>query len=217
MCRPQDGIESPDVRPSAVPPVNFRIPRADKAWRCFARKRGRQPTLGEALTQEERDIENVAEETLAASVQATHANYRAIVEHIPAITYTDVLGDGPACTYISPQVEALLGVTPGEWIADAGLWFALLHPEDRDRARAEYRRGRDSGRNFALEYRMLARSGRVVWFRDEAVVVRDADGRPHVVQGLMLDITKRKEAEEQEAASAFHDKLTGLPNRAMFQ
>jgi diguanylate cyclase (GGDEF)-like protein/PAS domain S-box-containing protein len=169
------------------------------------------------LSQQGRDIESVAEESLTASVRATRSDYRAIVERIPAITYTEVIGESPATTYISPQVEALLGVTPGEWIADPGLWFALLHPEDRDRARAEYRRGRDSGRNFALEYRMLGRNGRVVWFRDEAAVVSDAAGRRHVVHGLMLDITKRKESEEQEAVSAFHDKLTGLPNRAMFQ
>jgi diguanylate cyclase (GGDEF)-like protein/PAS domain S-box-containing protein len=169
------------------------------------------------LSQQGKDIGSVAEESLRASVHATRADYRAIVEQIPAITYTDVLGDEPVTTYISPQVEALLGVTPGEWIADPGLWFALLHPEDRDRARNEYRRGRYGGRNFALEYRMLGRNGRVVWFRDEAAVIRDAAGRPHTVQGLMLDITKRKESEEQEAASAFHDKLTGLPNRAMLQ
>jgi diguanylate cyclase (GGDEF)-like protein/PAS domain S-box-containing protein len=169
------------------------------------------------LSPQGKDIGSVAEESLRASVHATRADYRAIVEQIPAITYTDVLGDEPVTTYISPQVEALLGVTPGEWIADPGLWFALLHPEDRDRARNEYRRGRYGGRNFALEYRMLGRNGRVVWFRDEAAVIRDAAGRPHTVQGLMLDITKRKESEEQEAASAFHDKLTGLPNRAMLQ
>jgi diguanylate cyclase (GGDEF)-like protein/PAS domain S-box-containing protein len=169
------------------------------------------------LSQQGKDIESVAEESLRASVQATRADYRAIVEQIPAITYTDVLGDEPITTYISPQVEGLLGVTPGEWIADPGLWFALLHPEDRDRTRAEYRRGRSGGRNFALEYRMLGRNGRVVWFRDEAAVILDAAGRPNTVHGLMLDITKRKESEEQEAASAFHDKLTGLPNRAMLQ
>jgi diguanylate cyclase (GGDEF)-like protein/PAS domain S-box-containing protein len=169
------------------------------------------------LGQQRKDIERIEEESLAASVQAVHADYRAIVERIPAITYTEVLGEAPATTYISPQVEALLGVTPEEWVADRDLWFALLHPEDRERARAEYRRGWDGGRTFAVEYRMLGRNGRVVWFRDEAAVIPDEAGRPHIVQGLMVDITKRKESEEQEAASAFHDKLTGLPNRAMFQ
>jgi diguanylate cyclase (GGDEF)-like protein/PAS domain S-box-containing protein len=169
------------------------------------------------LGQQGKDIESIEEEGLAASVQAVHADYRAIVEQIPAITYTEVLGEAPVTTYISPQVEALLGVTPEEWVADHDLWFALLHPEDRERTRAEYRRGRDGGRNFAVEYRMLARSGRVVWFRDEAAVIPNEAGRPHIVQGLMVDITKRKESEEQEAASAFHDKVTGLPNRAMLQ
>ena len=68
-----------------------------------------------------------------------------------------------------------------------------------------------------VEYRLIARDGRVVWFSDSAIVVRDADGDPLYVHGVMLDITERKEAEEQVAFLAYHDKLTGLPNRAMFE
>jgi len=143
------------------------------------------------------------------------SDLRALIEKIPAITYTDV--PGKATSYISPQVTALLGVTPEEWLAEPDCWRALLHPEDRDRATAEYQRGCESGRSFALEYRMMGAGGRVVWFRDEASVVTDDEGQTIAIQGLMLDITVRKEAEEAEAVSAFHDKLTGLPNRAMFQ
>ena len=47
-------------------------------------------------------------------------------------------------------------------------------------------------------------------------MLADADGRPALIQGVMLDITERKAAEEQIAYLAYHDKLTGLPNRAMF-
>jgi diguanylate cyclase (GGDEF)-like protein/PAS domain S-box-containing protein len=145
------------------------------------------------------------------------SGFRALVEQLPAITYTDVVGETTAKAYISPQVEALLGVAPQEWIADPDMWQGLLHPDDRERATKEYLRGRDSGRNFAVEYRMTGRDGRVVWFRDEAVVVSSEDGRPRLIRGIMLDITARKAADEQEAHGAFHDKLTGLPNRAMFQ
>ena len=55
-----------------------------------------------------------------------------------------------------------------------------------------------------------------MWFRDSAIVLPDAEGRPQLIQGVMLDITERKAAEEQIAYLAYHDKLTGLPNRAMF-
>ena len=56
----------------------------------------------------------------------------------------------------------------------------------------------------------------MLWFSDSAVVVHDATGKPLYVQGVMLDITTRKEAEEQIAFLAYHDKLTGLPNRVLF-
>jgi diguanylate cyclase (GGDEF)-like protein len=69
---------------------------------------------------------------------------------------------------------------------------------------------------FTLEYRLLARDGRVVWMRDQGAVVRDEDGQPLYWQGILLDITLQKELERQLAYQAFHDPLTDLPNRALF-
>ncbi len=146
-----------------------------------------------------------------------HEKYRALVEQIPAIVYIDVADESMVTTYVSPQMEALLGITPQEYMDDPHLWTRHLHPEDRDRALAEYIAGRDAGSGFTFEYRLIARDGRVVWFRDSATVVRDADGNPAFIHGVMLDITDRKEAEEQAAFLAYHDNLTELPNRAMFE
>ena len=70
-------------------------------------------------------------------------------------------------TYVSPQIEELLGVRPEEYIADPELWSKLLHQDDRDQALHTYLQGRASGEPFTFEYRMIARDGRVVWFRDE--------------------------------------------------
>ena len=60
------------------------------------------------------------------------AKHRAVVEHIPAITYTDVVDDEMTTTYISPQVEELLGITPEEWCSDPDLWYRHLHEVDRE-------------------------------------------------------------------------------------
>jgi diguanylate cyclase (GGDEF)-like protein/PAS domain S-box-containing protein len=154
---------------------------------------------------------------LATELQNADAKYRALVEQIPAIVYIDIANDTMATTYVSPQIEALLGITPQEYIEDAELWTKQLHPDDRERAVGEYLAGREAGDNFTFEYRLIARDGRVVWFRDSATVVRDADGRPAFVHGVMLDITDRREAEEHAAFLAYHDNLTELPNRAMFE
>ena len=142
--------------------------------------------------------------------------YGALVEHIPAIVYVDLADEQMTTTYVSPQIEALLGITPAEYIDDPDLWLRHLHPEDRDETVTAYVDGRDAGEPFTLEYRLIARDGRVLWFSDSAVVVHTPTGEPLYVQGVMLDITKRKEAEEQIAFLAYHDKLTGLPNRVLF-
>jgi diguanylate cyclase (GGDEF)-like protein/PAS domain S-box-containing protein len=147
----------------------------------------------------------------------TQAKYRAIVEDIPAIVYIDEVDDVMSTSYVSPQIEELLGISPDEYIADPDVWYESLHPDDRERALEEYLRGRESGESFTFEYRLIARDGRVVWFRDSAVVIRDDMGVPVQVQGVMLDMTERKQAEEKAAFLAYHDKLTGLPNRAMFE
>ena len=91
-----------------------------------------------------------------------------------------------------------------------------MHPDDRENAVATYLRGRESGEPFVFEYRLLAHDGRTVSFRDSAIVLTDEQGRPQHIQGVMLDITERKIAEEQLVFLAYHDKLTGLPNRTMF-
>jgi diguanylate cyclase (GGDEF)-like protein/PAS domain S-box-containing protein len=147
----------------------------------------------------------------------TQTKYRAIVEDIPAIVYIDEIDDVMSTSYVSPQIEELLGITPEEYMSDPDLWYEHLHPDDKEEALAAYLRGRESGESFTFEYRLIARDGRVVWFRDSAVVIRDDNGVPVQVQGVMLDMTERKRAEEKAAFLAYHDKLTGLPNRAMFE
>ncbi|MBI5250801.1 MAG: PAS domain S-box protein [Desulfomonile tiedjei] len=98
--------------------------------------------------------------------------------------------------YISPQIETVLGFSPAKYQEDPDLWRKQLHPDDRDRVIAEVTRGHIPGETFVQEYRMLSRDRRIVWLRDEAAFVHDQDGNPLFLQGIMLDITDRKEAEE---------------------
>ncbi len=151
-----------------------------------------------------------------AELHETKTKYGALVEQIPAIVYVDVADDDMSTTYVSPQIEEILGYSQQEYIEDPQLWEHILHPDDREEAMATYLRGRESGGPFVFEYRLLARNGRTVWFRDSAIVLTDANGRAEYIQGVMLDITDGKLAEERIAFLAYHDRLTGLPNRTMF-
>ncbi len=130
------------------------------------------------------------------SLRQSEAKYRTLVEQIPAITYIISMAEKVDLLYVSPQIETLLGFSPEEWRADVTeTWKRQIHPDDRERVLAEMVHSYKSGEPFATEYRLLAKSGRVVWFRDEARVVYDPEGEFDFLQGLALDITERKQAE----------------------
>ena len=123
--------------------------------------------------------------------------YRSLVEGIPAILYIDRPDELSTNYYTSPQAVDLLGFTQEEWGHTLDLWIRQLHPEDRERVKAENERSNLAGDRFFAEYRMLASDGRIVWIRDEALPVSDGEGKAARWRGIMLDITAQKEAEEK--------------------
>ncbi len=147
----------------------------------------------------------------------TEQQYRSIVEQIPAVTYIAELNLHGSAVYMSPQIEALLGHPPEDWTNDPDFWPKLIHPDDRAKALAENARHHETCAPFALDYRMFARDGHVVWVHDEASIVADEHGAPRYSHGFMMDISDRKHSEEQVAFLAYHDELTGLPSRSMFE
>lgn len=152
-----------------------------------------------------------------SNLELAQQQYRALVEEIPAVVYLDPVDENESSIYVSPQVETILGVTPEEWLGNPTIWRELLHPDDVDDAFDRYERQVAAGEPIQGEYRMIRPDGRQVWIREEAVTLLNEDGEPYLTQGLMHDITASKEAEAQIAFLAYHDALTGLANRAMFE
>ena len=134
-------------------------------------------------------------ERTATSLADRERRYRALVEGVPGIVYITEFGENASILYASRRVETILGYTPEEWMAGQDLWAELLMPADRSRAVADRERAEITGQPLRCEYRMLARDGRIVWFRDEAVVLEEESRR--VLQGVMYDITGLKQAEER--------------------
>jgi PAS domain S-box-containing protein len=133
---------------------------------------------------------------LQEHLQQAEARYQALVEHIPAITYTMSLGSDSQTLFISPQVESLLGFPRERWLDDPYFWQTRLHPDDRERVCAEVEQACVAGKPIALEYRMIAQDGRVIWFSDSASPTCDEKGQPIQYQGALFDITEMKHGEE---------------------
>jgi len=117
--------------------------------------------------------------------------------------------------YVSPQLQAMTGYSPSEWLAEPNMWVRRLHPEDREAVLRQFRDACATGGRFAAEYRLLDREGRVVWWRDDGRVLAGPDGKARFVRGFILDITEQRLAEESLRKMRFFDQLTGLPNRVM--
>jgi len=99
-------------------------------------------------------------------------------------------------TYISPQVEGLLGYPAEDW-KDFNYWVSRLHPEDREWAPAYCNEHTAKSEDHIFTYRSIAADGRVVWIRDIVSVVIDEKGNPVRLRGLFLDDTVLKTAEEK--------------------
>jgi PAS domain S-box-containing protein len=152
----------------------------------------------------------------SSAYQDVARRYRTLVEHLPLVVYVDALDAASSNIFTSSQVEAMLGYSPEEWLTDSDLFLRALHPDDRERVLAAHARTHATHEQLSVEYRLIAKDKRIVWIRDEGVIVFDDDRRPLYLQGYLLDITAEREAQEQLRQLALYDALTGLANRTFF-
>ena len=124
------------------------------------------------------------------------AKYRSLVETIPAIVYIAALDNTNRFLYISSRINTL-GFSPEQWLSDSDILVAQIHPEDRARALEERANSRSTAAPLRSEYRLLTHDGTILWFRDEASVVRDESGRSLFLQGILVDITESKQTEAE--------------------
>lgn len=183
--------------PGALDCAIFRLKHKSGGWRKVE-SIGRGVGIGQppvtSVIISTRDISE--RERVEGERRKTEALYRVLVEQIPAITYVVAFGDVNRTTFISPQIESVLGFSPEEWLADPELWSRQIHPEDRERVLAEVANRDAAGEPLDIEYRALSRDGRLVWIRNTSTLIR---GNDHVrlAQGLMRDVTDRKQMELQ--------------------
>ena len=118
--------------------------------------------------------------------------------------------------FYSPRWTEMLGLPAGSCNMPAD-WLGRIHEADAERVRAELDAHLNGFSNhFRVEFRIAHADGSERWMLARGMAVRDAGGRAIRIAGSQTDITDRKLAEEKLLHDAYHDQLTGLPNRAHF-
>jgi PAS domain S-box-containing protein len=131
--------------------------------------------------------------------------YRALVEQLPGGVYTEDFGAASG-SYFSPSIEKITGYSAQEWMSDPDFFSRVLHTDDRERVLRAFANAHESFEAIRIEYRIIAKSGQVVWIQDDGAVARDDNGEPLHFQGFMADATARKKDELElleERAKAF--------------
>jgi diguanylate cyclase (GGDEF)-like protein/PAS domain S-box-containing protein len=96
-------------------------------------------------------------------------------------------------------------------------YLRRVHDEDRERVREASLATQERGEPYEIEFRDIDSSGRVRWMHARGQAVVDRGGRVRRVIGVSQDITDRKRREDEARFLAYHDTLTGLPNRRLLE
>lgn len=151
---------------------------------------------GLALTQTEAQVRSVAIDGAGAAVWEWHARRDAIK--------------------VSPIVEEILDLSPGQLSTKADDFVTYLHPADRERFRLMLWSIQErAGGKIRTDLRLRHADNSYRWFEIEAASIPEDDERQVRCVGLIRDITDAKRSQERLLHDAVHDSLTGLPNRAL--
>jgi PAS domain S-box-containing protein len=122
--------------------------------------------------------------------------YRGFIENLPVLFYA-VAPDPPyAPIYISPAFE-IFGYPIEDWMTNGDMWLRVIHSEDREWVMDKTREAMASGMEIDYEYRITTLDGKLYWVRDRGCFIKDQTGRATCWQGIILDITEQKLAEEE--------------------
>lgn len=150
----------------------------------------------EALQQARTELEQRIQERTVALIESEQ-RYKRLLESITNYVYTVNIEDGqPVSTTHGPGCLAVTGYTPEEYAADIYLWHNMIHPADREAVTQRASKLIAGESVPPLEHRIIHKDGTTRWVQNRAIVHRDKQGAVVAYEGVIIDITARKQAEE---------------------
>ena len=147
-------------------------------------------------------------------LRESEAKYRGFIENLPVMFYAAEPRPPYAPIYVSPAFERF-GYPLEEWYESLDLWTRALHPDDRDWVLRETEAAMRAGGETDFEYRIVAMNGEAHWVRDRGAFVRNEQGEVICWQGIIIDITDRRRAEEALRESESRYRQMFLKNHAV--
>ncbi len=142
-----------------------------------------------------------AQKEVEEEFKASERRYRSLVEQLPVIVYLDTGAPTTETAYVSPNVLEILGHPASWFIEDASRWYEILHPDDRERVIDTWRSGWRTGVGYRQEFRFVRSDGSTIWVRDSADVVSEPEHGLPAWQGVLVDITGQKLAEQEKQSA----------------
>jgi len=149
-------------------------------------------------------------QALAQRSRNDEFRYRSLLENIPTTTYINAADELASTTYVSPQVEKLLGYPRQVFMEDPVFWTKIIHADDRERVLEESNQTNKTGQSFEMVYRLIAKNERTVWVKDTATLVYDDHGAPLYWIGIWTDVTDQKQIAMEQA-----DLINGMTKRTI--
>lgn len=137
---------------------------------------------------------DAARRVTETALRESQSRLEFLVSETPVVIYSLAPGGDGAMTFVSRNVEQILGWTAADFLAGRGHWVACVHPDDREAAEIAGR-GLRADRPVVREYRLRRKNGEYCWLHDEMRLVTAA-GQPREITGVWTDVTARKEAEQ---------------------
>ncbi len=158
--------------------------------------------LTESLHRSARRERKAAEEAAEHANRLVAARERTagLLSNVPGVVW-EAYGEPDTASqridFVSDYVETMLGYSPGQWTSTPNFWLTIVHPDDRERAPREAAAIFAGGRGGVLQFRWIAKDGRVVWVEARCQVITDSHGRPVGMRGVTMDFSQHKETERE--------------------
>ena len=152
-------------------------------------------------------------QTAATRLAQSRDEFRTLVENVPGVVFRCQIDAPWKVIHISRNIESITGATPREFVSDDVSFGNFIVPEDFSAIEDAIRAALNQRTIYEVEYRMVSRNGQVYWVSERGHAHVDSNGQAQWLDGVIIDVTERKQAEEAIRNLAFVDTLTHLPNR----